>query len=421
MFSRGDVLTHRLSRFCSVMFLYYFFAAIAIWLGLLSLHGGLRFLAHVRSETARPLSGYQPFASVIAPFRGVDQGFRENIEALLCQDYAAYEIIFVTDADDDPGITVIEAIRGARQGSRNPRSRVLIAGPASDCGQKVHNLRGAVRVIDEKSEVLVFVDTDARPHAGWLRSLVTPLEDKQLGAATGYRWFVSENRRVASGLRAVWNASIASALGASEAKNFCWGGSTAIRRATFEELNVSARWLGTVSDDFTLTRVLRAARLPIHFVPCCLTASFGDCTFGELVEFTTRQLKITRVYAAHLWQAVLLGSLLFVPVFFGGFVLVTVRALLGRSIVAPAVLLALIFFLGAAKSWIRLRAVSLALAFYQPPLRQAALAHLFLWPAASALFLFNALAAVGSRRINWRGISYELKSPTEAVIISRES
>jgi hypothetical protein len=40
-----------------------------------------------------------------------------------------------------------------------------------------------------------------------------------------------------------------------------------------------------------------------------------------------------------------------------------------------------------------------------------------LWPLASALFLVNAIAAIGSRRIEWRGITYELKSPTEAVII----
>jgi hypothetical protein len=37
------------------------------------------------------------------------------------------------------------------------------------------------------------------------------------------------------------------------------------------------------------------------------------------------------------------------------------------------------------------------------------------------LFLLNAIAAACSRRIEWRGITYHLKSPTEAVIISRKS
>jgi hypothetical protein len=49
------------------------------------------------------------------------------------------------------------------------------------------------------------------------------------------------------------------------------------------------------------------------------------------------------------------------------------------------------------------------------------LAHVCLWPLASFLFLGKRLAAATSRRITWRGITYELKSPTETVILARES
>ena len=403
------------------MLVFYFFAAIAICLGLLSLRGGLRFATYVRREVTQPISDYAPFVSVIAPFRGIDESFKENISALFAQNYPAYEIIFVVDRTDDPAVTVVEDVRQAWQDAWRPLTRILIAGPAIDCGQKVHNLRTAVANADQRAEALVFVDTDARPHGNWLRSLVAPLSDEGLGAATGYRWFIPDKRRVASQLRSVWNASIASALGQAGKKNFCWGGSTAIRRTVFDSLKVAERWRGTVSDDFTLTRILHEAKLPIHFTPHCLIASFDDCSWRELLEFTNRQLKITRVYATHLWQAVLLGGLLFVPIFFGGLMLVIVRALLALPIRAPVVLLAIIFALGAAKSWIRLRAVNLALANYGARPNRDMLAHLFLWPLASVLFLNNALVAAGSRRINWRGISYELKSATEAVIISRDA
>ena len=57
----------------------------------------------------------------------------------------------------------------------------------------------------------------------------------------------------------------------------------------------------------------------------------------------------------------------------------------------------------------------------EPTLRRDLLAHIFLWPVASLLYLYNAVVAGFSRRIKWRGITYELKSPREAVIISRES
>jgi cellulose synthase/poly-beta-1,6-N-acetylglucosamine synthase-like glycosyltransferase len=284
----------------------------------------------------------------------------------------------------------------------------------------VHNLQAAVLEVDPRSEVLAFVDTDARPEAGWLKSLVAPLRDENVGATTGYRWFIPLNGGLASHLRSVWNASIASALGERADKNFCWGGSTAIRRSTFDRLQIRERWRGTVSDDFTMTRVLQEARMPIHFVPACLVASLDDCTARELFEFTNRQLKITRIYAPHLWKPLLIGSLLFGAVFFGGFALVVARAIMRRPYVIPLVLVFLIYALGSAKSYIRLKAVAGALQTHRRQLWKSLPAHLLLWPIASALYLCNAVTAVFSRRIRWRGITYELKSAAEAVIISRE-
>ena len=406
------------------MLTYYAFALIVIWLGVLSLRNGLSYALYVRREIAHPLPDFAPFVSVIAPCRGLEDGLRENIAALFQQNYPAYEIIFVTDRADDPALGLIEEVRAevphVWQDGMDRVARCVVAGPATDSGQKVHNLRAAVLAADPRCEVLVFVDTDARPIPGWLRSLVAPLVDERLGASSGYRWFIPLKGGLASHLRSVWNGSIASALGKRGDKNFCWGGSTAIRRSTFNELRIRERWRGSVSDDFTMTRALHEARLPIHFVPACLVPSLDQCTVGELLEFTNRQLKITRVYAPHLWKPVLIGSVLFCAVFFGGLALVIVRGILGLPYIMPLFMVFLIYALGAAKAGIRLRAVSLALTDYREQLAKSLPAHLFLWPIASALFLVNAVAAACSRRINWRGITYDLKSPTEAVIISRD-
>jgi cellulose synthase/poly-beta-1,6-N-acetylglucosamine synthase-like glycosyltransferase len=391
------------------MVVYYVLAALSCWFGLQSLLSGIRYAGYVRRETSRPLPDFQPFVSVIAPGRGLEPGLIDNLRPLLNQDYPRYEVLFVFDALDDPAIKIVDELK--RSGT--VPTRTVIAGPATDSGQKVHNLRGAVNKVDPQSEVLVFVDTDARPSTNWLRQLVAPLADETLGASTGYRWFIPERGGIASRLRSVWNASVASALGSDTSKNFCWGGSTAIRRTTFNRLNVSERWRGTVSDDFTITSVLKEAKLPIHFTPRCLVASAGDCGFRELLEFTTRQIKITRVYASHLWVALLLGSSLFAIVFFGGLILIGVHPRSSAAYIFPLV----IFALGATKSLIRFRAVSTVLKTSELDL----LAHIFLWPFASLLYLYNAIVAGFSRRIKWRGITYELKSPTEAVIISRDS
>ena len=394
-----------------MILLYYFLAVISCWIGIKSLLGGVRYARYVRQETERPLADYQPFVSVIAPTRGREVGFIENVAPLLNQDYPNYEIQFVFDNPQDPSLPLVNDL-GAR---------VTVSGPAIDSGQKVHNLIVAVNHIDPRTEVIVFVDTDARPGKDWLRQLVAPLADENIGASTGYRWFVPERGGMAARLRGVWNASIASALGADTTKNFCWGGSTAVRRSTLERLNVVDHWRGTVSDDFTMTRVLKDAKLPIHFTPNCLVPSVGDCGWRELFEFTTRQIKITRTYARHLWVAVLLGSSLFTLAFFGGLLFLALRIVRGESFFLILGFLIVMFVLGATKGFIRWRAVNIPLARYRAELRRDLAAHIFLWPFASLLYLYNAIVAVFSRRITWRGITYDLRSPKQAVIISRDS
>ena len=403
-----------------LLYIFYFFAAISIVLGLLSLRGGVRFVRYLQKELAKEMPEYTPFATVFVPCRGLDDGLKENILSLFAQDYPAFEIIFVSDSADDRAFAVIEEARQSFQKRRGPVISTIVAGPATDSGQKVHNLRQAIKAAHPQSEVFVFTDTDAQTQKSWLRALVAPLRNESVGATTGYRWFVARGGGFASHLLSVWNAAIASALGDRSEKNFCWGGSTAVRRATFETLHIGDRWKGTGSDDFTITRVLREAGLPIKFVPHCLTPSFHHSTARELIEFTTRQLKITRTYASHLWRSVLIGSVIFVITFFGGMALVVARASLALSFATPLVLLLLIFAMGAAKSHLRLKAVGLVI--NDGSMRRAAttLAHVFLWPVASAVFLYNAVAAAISRRITWRGITYELKSPTETVILARE-
>jgi ceramide glucosyltransferase len=401
------------------MWVFYFFAALLILQSLISLRGGVRYLSYIRGETlaAEDEPAFTPYASVLAPCRGLDQGLRENLRALFLQNYPAYEIIFVVDKEQDPALAVIEELRREFDADRSVASRVVIAGEAKDCGQKVHNLKMAIGHARPESEIYVFVDSDARPRKSWLRSLVAPLADKKMGAATGYRWFIPVTGGFGSCLRAVWNASIASALGEQSEKNFCWGGSTAIRRETFEHAEVSAEWQGAASDDFAMMVALKRAGLPIKFVPDCLTVAHEDCNLADLLEFTTRQLKITRVYAKPFWQIVLFSNLLFVLIFFGGLGLVIARAALGRSFLWPLAFILAIYLLGSLKAYLRWRAVCLPLAAYRAELRRDAFAHLFLWPLASALYLYNALAALFSRRISWRGITYELKSPKETVII----
>src|SRR3954468_16055400 len=116
------------------MWVFYFFAALLTVQAIISLRGGARYLSYIRREMARENQSFTPYASIIAPCRGLDQGFRENLAALFRQDYGPYEIIFVTDSVDDVALPVIEELRREFEAVEKIATRTLIAGAATSSG-----------------------------------------------------------------------------------------------------------------------------------------------------------------------------------------------------------------------------------------------------------------------------------------------
>lgn len=389
-----------------MIFIFYIFAAALVFLSFKSLRGGFAYLDYFKTELAKTRTAYTPFVSIIAPCRGIDSGLEENLGKLFEQNFPLYEIIFVVDDITDEAVKVIEKIS---HGKTN--TKFVVAEKAENEGQKVHNLREAVLHVSEKSEIFVFVDSDARPNENWLKHLIASLADEKIGCATGYRWFVSERSNFASSMLSVWNASIASALGANMQSNFCWGGSMAMRRETFEKIKMRERWRGTLSDDFAVTRTMKENNLPIYFVPQALTASMEDYSFRQFLEFTTRQMKITRVYAPNLWIASLLGSFLF------NLVMIWAIFLIGFSEIKSFSFwfaLATIFFVSIfsiGKSYLRLKAVKLVLKNYETELNIQLWSQNTLWIFTPAIFFYNSVCALFSKKIVWRGIRYKLESP----------
>ena len=403
-----------------VFFVFLAFALILVYFSVKSFFGGVAYLAYFRQELAKPANLFTPFASIIAPCKGLDDGLRENLSALLELDYSEYEVIFVVDDENDPAAAVIQEILNRRdaetQSQKNSASRrlggvnqLVIANKAIDSSQKVENIREAVAHADARSEVFVFVDSDARPQEQCLRHLVTPLAEENVGAATGYRWFLSKTPTLASELRSAWNSSIASALGPNVKSNFCWGGSMAIRREVWEQLDLSERLKGTLSDDFTVTRAMNDAGLEIRFVPQALTPSIENCTIRELFEFTNRQMKITRVYATPLWLLSFFGSTLFCGVMLSAFLTIVLSGSNDLAVWASIATLTIVSALSIGKAWLRLKAVSLVI----PQAKRQLTPQLTLWLLAPPVFLWNCFAALLSRTINWRGSTYVMHSPTK--------
>jgi cellulose synthase/poly-beta-1,6-N-acetylglucosamine synthase-like glycosyltransferase len=300
----------------------------------------------------------------------------------------------------------------------NKRVHVVIAGAPRDCGEKVSNLRAAVQQAGPRFDVYVFCDSDGRPARNWLSHMVAPLGDAKLGAVTTFRWYFQKSRSIWSALASAWNAPAVTYLG-EHTHNFCWGGGTAMRRERFEQAGVYDSWSGSVSDDLSLTHALRHANFPILYAPECLVPCFLECNAAQLVEFTNRQLVILRVYEERLWAlggaahllycgAVLSGLGIF---FFNLFSGLTAMNILLLALVPPV--------LSMMRGVLRLAAVMELL----PEWRSKLLADGWIWTMLAAvapfLALWNSAVALFTRRIRWRGIRYELISPTQTRIVVR--
>jgi cellulose synthase/poly-beta-1,6-N-acetylglucosamine synthase-like glycosyltransferase len=387
---------------------------------IVALRDGYRFLRFVRKARREPPGSYRPFAALIIPCKGIDADFDANLRCFLAQEYPSYQVIFVVASESDPACEYLrDVLKQPFASGSAPKTALIVAGYADNRGEKVNNLLRGLSAVDSAAQVLVFADADARPARDWLRSLVAPLADSKVLVSTGFRWYLPGASFV-SQLRAAWDTSIATLLGDHD-HNFAWGGSMAIRAADFRRLEVADRyWANTVSDDYALTRAARDARGWIRFEPRCLVASREDSSFGEFLRWSNRQIIITRVYAPHLWRLGLAAHVLYCGTIIFGVAMLSLPGvtLPWRGLIVA--LLGAILTLGMAKA--RMRSI---VAFELFPEERAVLARFGarywqLAPLVPWVMLFNFVVAGLTRRIEWRGTHYELRSLHEVRVLRRE-
>ncbi|MGO9275667.1 MAG: glycosyltransferase family 2 protein [Terriglobia bacterium] len=386
----------------------------------------------------RPPGDYRPRAAVIIPVKGIDAAFDLNVAAFLAQDYPSYQLIFAVASSEDAAhdrliqlvtarrlvLSQTDGLTAEGTGATESKATVVVAGYSDSRGEKVQNLLRGLADVGPETEVLVFADIDARPKLDWLRSLVAPLADPAVTVSTGFRWYLP-GRGFTLRLRAAWDTTVATMLG-DHGENFAWGGSMAIRVADFQRLRVAQdHWAGTVSDDYALTRAVRAAHGKIRFEPRCLMASREDSSFGDFFRWATRQVVLTRVYNERLWWMGFASYLLYAAPFLLGLALIVWPLFLSPSsspaIVRAGVLatLALILALGMAKAAARTVVARELFPEERESLARYGSCYWRLSILVPWIMLANFLVSAFTRRIEWRGTVYDLRSSREIRIVRR--
>lgn len=405
---------------------------IALAAGISQLVQYRRMYRYVNAELAKKAPVYRPKIAVILPCKGIDPGFKNNVKKLLQQHYFAndnasapnFEVVFAVAQESDPAYAVLSEVM-----SEHPeiKTKLIVAGLNSRRAQKINNQLAGLKHISNEAKVLVFVDSDVVARSDFFAHLVAPLSDKKVGITTGYRFYIPFRGDWPSLLRSMWNRLTAWEL-VNQKLSFAWGGAMAITLENFVKADIEKAWDSAADDDLSMTTAVKDMGLDVRFVPQCLVISNGDATLGEVVEWTNRQLILTKVYYPALWRKAMLRA------FVLALWLVTVvgcfaSAIVGggeESIVAGLAGLLLwpieLFFLFQAQSmWKKVLNDSVVASAEQEEIDQAYDATLWRFtlalPLAHLLLPWLTLYSMLTNRITWRGVRYELKSPSEIVVV----
>ena len=373
---------------------------------------------HFRSRLREPRPhGFTPRVELFVPCKGLDPGFESMVQTVLHQDYPHYGVTFVVESQEDPAYQALQSLLNC-----NPavRTRLIVAGLAMDCGQKVHNLWTATAQLEPAVEALAFADSDTQLPAEWLLRLIEPLRKPKVGAVTGYRWLFPLDKNWSAAVFSAMNSRVTFAYG-NHPLNHIWGGSWAIMRTVFDAVGIRDAWHGAVTEDLSLAGALRRAGLRVVFEPRCLVASPVRGSWSDLLEFARRQYLIIKVFAPDIWWLALLGNLLFSAVFWGGLALLLMCRGTDGTKWWIVVLLAFLYAAGTLRALFRRSAVRARFPSRLDALNRAIWLDLLAHPLLAIIDLCCILSSAPSRTITWRGIRYRLYNPHQTKILSRST
>jgi ceramide glucosyltransferase len=371
-------------------------------------------LTYVQKRLKTDPGFHAPRTAVLCPCRGMEAGLERNLVSLCEFDHQNYEVFFIVASENDPAHSVLRRVVA----SSRVKAHIIIAGPPQNCSEKVNNLRTAIEQLPPEFEILVFADSDGRPGKSWLHKLVAPLSDSRIGATSTMRWFIPTQNNLATALLAAWNAPVVTMLG-GHTKNFCWGGGTAIRRSIFNEIGMMDVWQYAFSDDYSLTAMIEQGRRFVVFLPECLTVSYVQTDFSGLLEFTNRQIRVTKLYRRQMWGMAFATHFLYcITLLLGSYVWLSLLVA-SRPAFHIATLLVLPLLLAAIRGAIRVIGVTEALPAARKQILSQSWIYIVLTLVVPFLYLVNFVSSLIGRRVTWRGIRYELISTEQVHIVPR--
>jgi ceramide glucosyltransferase len=195
-----------------------------------------------------------PPVTILKPVCGVEKNLKNNLRSACLQDYPEFQIVFSVQDPRDPVIPLVREIE-----EEFGRKKVSIAIEDRQAGPngKINNLLGGLS--HARYDTLVISDSDAHLESNYLKAIIAPLADPDVGcvctlyrATSADRWF--EKMELLT-FNADFIPGVIFAHVTGSAK-FCLGSSMALRRSSLEELGGLKTFSDYLVEDYEMGRRL---------------------------------------------------------------------------------------------------------------------------------------------------------------------
>eukprot|EP00898_Chlorokybus_atmophyticus_P006719 jgi/Chlat1/7048/Chrsp56S00528 len=262
-----------------------------------------------RQSAACRLASSQASVTVVLPVKGVRRNCLSNWSTQLSSRYSgALQFIFVTESTQDEAhaavLSLISSLPAQNSSFARPRVQLVVAGHATTCSQKIHNMLAGVRASEQhSSDYTLFLDDDIRLHPDTVHVLVNALQkDIDAFIATGFPFDIPGNT-FASYCIMAYHLPLVVGFSTDGRTPFVWGGCMLLRTSDLLEDRhgcVSALRDGGYSDDLTLAAVASAHS---RSVVCPAQALFpqqleSGSTMHGYWNYLRRQLVVMDTYSS---------------------------------------------------------------------------------------------------------------------------
>jgi cellulose synthase/poly-beta-1,6-N-acetylglucosamine synthase-like glycosyltransferase len=242
-----------------------------------------------------------PKTAIVLCLRGADPFLTKCLRALLNQNYPQYDLKLIIDRQEDPAWKIAhDTIQ--ELGATNVQISPLLF-IRRNCSLKCSSLVQAVSELDDSYQVVALVDADTVVHPNWLRELVSPLANPEVGATTGNRWYLPTGKSWGSLVRYIWNVSAAVQM---YHYGIPWGGTLAVKTQVLHQTGLLDKWSKAFCEDTMMRSILDKNKLKVKFVPSLMMLNREESDLPGLRYWLKRQLLASRLY--HPWWLAVVGD-----------------------------------------------------------------------------------------------------------------